>query len=185
MKPFLKNVCRCLVVLVLISCNNAPTKAHSEDPIDTKTVKSNPSDPIVFTIDGVTRTISASEREADIADFDESPVRYLFRKRTAKGEKSQFEITFVFSDKDNLTDLPKTYDLTENPTLQSIASLSFMDYEREVERSTNKRLIFDMGTITVHELGKDKIRFEFEGEVYELMNNKKRSSVSGNVNVKY
>lgn len=185
MKLFLKNVCRCLVVLVFISCNSTTTKEQSEDPTDTKTVKSNSSDPIVFSIDGVTRTISVDEREADVSNLDESPIRYKFRKRTVKGKKSQFEIDFVFSDKENLTDLPKTYDLTANPALHPIASLSFMDYERKVERSTNKRLIFDKGTITIHELSKDKIHFEYEGEVHELMNNQNRSPVSGHIHVRY
>lgn len=169
-----------------VSCNDNPKKNTRENLIGfEETAKNHTNEAIAFTVDGITRTISADEREADVANLDESPIRYLFRKRTVKGEKSQFEIDFVFSDKENLTDLPKTYDLNDNPTLQSIASLSFMDYERKVERSTNKRLIFDKGTITVHELGKDKIRFNFEGEIYELMNNKKRSPVSGSVNVKY
>lgn len=182
---FLKTACCLLAVLLLVSCNNASQTESSQAPTDTAPQKSDSSDPIVVTIDGVTRTISADKRVADEVNFDESTVRYLFREKTAKGEKARFEVDFAFSDKDSLADLPKTYDLTENPALHSIASLSFMDYEREVERSLNKRLIFNKGTITVHELSKDKIRFEFEGEVHELRNDQNKSTASGHIHVNY
>lgn len=164
-----------LALLPFISCSS---KSPEETAVD-------PDAAIVFTVDGMTRTISADEREADVVNLDESPIRYLFRKRIVKGEKSQFEIDFVFSDKNNLADLPKTYDLNDNPTLQSIASLSFMDYERKVERSTHKRLIFNKGTITIHELSEDEIRFEFEGEAHELTKMENRSPVSGRIHVRY
>lgn|SRR5690554_69091 len=171
-------------ILTLISCNDSKNE-KAENLAETITIKNSNDTPIVLTIDGKTRSISADEREADVANLDESPIRYLFRKRTIKGEKSQFEIDFVFSDKENLFELPKTYDLTEDPSLHSIASLSFFDFERKVEKSSNKRLIFDKGTITIHELSSDKIYFEYEGEVYELMNNQNRATVSGRVNVNY
>jgi len=173
-----------LAVLLLVSCNNASQTRSSQATADASQ-KSDSSDPIVVTIDGVTRTISADKRVADEVNFDESTVRYLFREKTDKDEKARLEVDFAFSDKDSLADLPKTYDLTENPALHSIASLSFMDYEREVERSLNKRLIFNKGTITVHELSKDKIRFEFEGEVHELRNDQNKSPVSGHIDVSY
>src|SRR5690606_24190692 len=115
-------------VSILVSCNNSTQKETSENQAEPKNIKSNSKDPIVFTINGKTRTISANEREANVADFEESPIRYLFRKKTIKGEKSQFEIDFVFSDKENLSELPKTYDLTGDPSLQLIASLSFFDF---------------------------------------------------------
>ena len=171
-------------ILTLISCNDSKNE-KAENLAETITIKNSNDTPIVLTIDGKTRSISADEREADVANLDESPIRYLFRKRTIKGEKSQFEIDFVFSDKENLFELPKTYDLTEDPSLHSIASLSFFDFERKVEKSSNKRLVFDKGIITVFELNKDKIHFEYEGEVYELMNNQNRATVSGRVNVNY
>lgn len=171
-------------ILTLISCNDSKNE-KAENLAETITIKNSNDTPIVLTIDGKTRSISADEREADVANLDESPIRYLFRKRTIKGEKSQFEIDFVFSDEENLFELPKTYDLTEDPSLHSIASLSFFDFERKVEKSSNKRLIFDKGTITIHELSSDKIYFEYEGEVYELMNNQNRATVSGRVNVNY
>lgn len=182
------NLLKTLLIIfafTLVSCNNSTQKETSENHAEPKNTKSNSKDPIVFTIDGKTRTIKASEREADVANLDESPIRYLFRKRTVKGEKPQFEIDFVFSDKENLSELPKTYDLTKTPSLHSTASLSFFDFERKVEKSTNKRLIFDKGTITIFELNKDKIHFEYEGEVHELMNNQNRFPVSGQVNVSY
>ncbi|HTO35329.1 MAG TPA: hypothetical protein VLZ72_03765 [Flavobacterium sp.] len=174
-----------IFAFTLVSCNNSTQKETSENQTEQKNTKSNSKDPIVFTIDGKTRSISDNKREVDVANLDESPIRYLFRKRTIKGEKSQFEIDFVFSDKENLSELPKTYDLTEDPSLHSIASLSFFDFERKVEKSSNKRLIFDKGTITIHELSSDKIHFEYEGEVHELMNNQNRFPVSGQVNVNY
>lgn len=182
------NLLKTLLIIfafTLISCNNSTQKETSENHAEPKNTKSNSKDPIVFTIDGKTRTISANEREADVVNFEKSPIRYLFRKKTAKDEKPQFEIDFAFSDKENLGDLPKTYDLTANPALHPIASLSFVDYERKVESSTNKRLIFNRGTITIHELSSDKIYFEYEGEVHELMNNQNRFPVSGQVNVSY
>lgn len=171
---------------LLASCASNAQKDGSEQAVADPVEASKPSDEaIVFTVDGVTRTISADEREADAVNLDESPIRYLFRKRTVRGEKAQFEMDFVFSDKENLGNLPKTYDLRANPALHPIASLSFMDYEREVERSLNKRLVFDKGTITIHELSPDRIRFEFEGEAHELTKPDRRSPVSGRVDVRY
>lgn len=101
-------------ILTLISCNDSKNE-KAENLAETITIKNSNDTPIVLTIDGKTRSISADEREADVANLDESPIRYLFRKRTIKGEKSQFEIDFVFSDKENLFELPKTYDLTQIP----------------------------------------------------------------------
>lgn len=182
------NLLKTLLIIfafTLISCNDSTQKETSENHAEPKNTQNNSKDPIVFTIDGKTRSISADEREADVVNLDESPIRYLFRKKTVKGEKSQFEIDFAFSDKENLSELPKTYDLTKDPSLHLIASLSFFDFERKVEKSTNKRLIFDKGTITIHELSPDKIHFEYEGEVHQLMNNQNRFPVSGHVNVMY
>src|SRR5690554_3257036 len=124
-------------ILTLISCNDSKNE-KAENLAETITIKNSNDTPIVLTIDGKTRSISADEREADVANLDESPIRYLFRKRTIKGEKSQFEIDFVFSDKENLFELPKTYDLTEDPSLHSIASLSFFDFERKWKNRRTK-----------------------------------------------
>src|SRR5690606_35850839 len=105
-------------------------------------------------------------------------------KSSDKG-KARFEVTFVFSDRDALADLPKTYDLIEEPTLQSVASLSFIDHERKVDKPSNKRLIFNKGKITLYELNRDRIHFEFEGEVHEMMKMDNRSEVSGRVAVNF
>lgn len=172
-------------VLAFISCNSNLQKESADNSSGINTISSNTKAPIVFTIDGNTRTISSEDRVADVANLQETPVRYLFREKRTKNEKPRFDITFVFSDKENLADLPKTYNLTENPALQSIASLSFMDYEREVEKSLNKRLIFNRGTIIIHEITPNSIHFEFEGEVHELANNENRSPVSGYIQVRY
>lgn len=162
-----------IMAVLTFGCQNSSSTVPSKD------------DAIVLTIDGKTRTISAQDLEDDSVNFSESPVRYLFRKKLPKDEKPKFDISFAFGDKESLSGLPKTYNLTENPDLHAIASLSFFDYERKVEKSTHKRLIFNKGTITVHDLNEHKIRFEFEGEAHELTNSNGRSPVSGSVNVQY
>lgn len=94
-----------------------------------------------------------------------------------------FEINFAFSDKENLSELPKIYNLTEDPSLHPIVSLSFFDFNRELEKSIQKRMIFNKGIITIHELNENKISFEFEGEAHEMMRNDNISKVSGKVEV--
>lgn len=91
-----------------------------------------------------------------------------------------------FYEKDILDKLPITYNLPQDNYGGTIKiDLNFFDYEREVEKSMNRRLIFEDGTLTIHELNKDKIRFDFNGIAHELMNNEHKSAVSGRVNVQY
>lgn len=163
------------IVIAFISC--------SEDGDVDENIDLNAA--IVFTVDGKTRTINAKDVEKEIPYFEDSPIIYAFRKKLTKNEKPEFDVAFAFDDKENLGDLPKTYDLTEDPYLIWKTSLNFFDYERKVEKDMRKRLVFDKGTITVYELDKNKIRFDFDGEVNELNNLEGRSKVSGSVNVTY
>lgn len=137
---------------------------------------------IVLTVDGKTRTIGAAEREADTIHFNGHPIKTLFRK---KGRDHQFEINLNFYEKDILDKIPITYTLPQDNDDHVKIDLNFYDFQREVEKSLNRRLVFDEGTITVHELDRDKIRFDFEGYIHELMNDKNRSPVSGSVDVVY
>lgn len=68
------NLLKTLLIIfafTLVSCNNSSQKETSENHTEPKNTKSNSKDPIVFTIDGKTRSISANEREADVANLDE------------------------------------------------------------------------------------------------------------------
>lgn len=84
-----------------------------------------------------------------------------------------------------LDKIPITYTLPQDHDDHVKIDLNFYDFQREVEKSLNRRLVFDEGTITVHELDRYKIRFDFEGHIHELMNDKNRSPVSGSVDVAY
>ncbi len=183
MNPF--KIILTITVLVLVSCNSNPKKESAENGSATLSTKTDSKDPIVLTLDGKTRTIAEKDREPEVINFDETPLRYTFRKKLSDKGKARFEVTFAFSDRDGLSNLPKTYDLIEDPTLQLMASLSFMDYERKVDKSLNKRLIFNKGKITLYELSRDRIHFEFEGEVHEMTKMENRSEVSGSVNVSF
>lgn len=180
-----KYMCYCLLVLLFFSCKEpgADTTSDKTQTLSTPTADSKAA--IVFTTDGKTRSIGTEERVGDPVNFEEPTVRYLFRKKTKKNEKPQFEVNFAFSDKESLSDLPKTYNLTEDPALQSVVSLNFFDFEREVKSSTGKKLIFDKGKITIHELDENKIHFDFEGEAHEMTKKDRRSKVSGKVQVQY
>lgn len=168
---------------LLASCASNAQKDGSEQAVADPVEANNPADEaIVFTVDGMTRTISASEREVDTINFAEHPIKTLFRKR---GDR-QFEMNLNFYEKDIADQVPITYTLPDDhPGNVVKVDLNFMDFEREVERSLNKRLIFAKGTITIHELSPDRIRFEFDGEVHELPNVDHRSPVSGSVDVRY
>lgn len=161
-------------LIAFISCNKDQDGDVDED-ID-------PNAAIVLTVDGKTRTINAGDREADVINFDEYPIKTLFRK---KGDGQQFEVNLNFYEHDILEKIPITYTLPEDHHDQVKIDLNFFDLERQVETSLNRRLVFDKGTITIHELGADGIRFDFDGEVYELTNDDSRSSVSGRVDVRY
>ncbi len=172
-------------ILTLISCNNSKNE-KAENILETKTVKSISDEPIVFTIDGKTRTISANERVQDTLNFNEHPIKTLFRKKHAVKDDNKFEINLNFYEKDILDKIPITYTLPQDNFGGNVKiDLNFFDSGRKVEKSMNKRLIFEEGTITIHELSKDKIRFDFEGVAHELMNNQSRSSVSGSVDTDY
>ncbi len=173
-----------LAILVLVCCKGTPDKQTTENGSVSLSTQSDSKDPIVLSLDGKTRTIAEKDRATDPVNFDETPLRYNFRKNRSEKGKG-FEVTFAFSDRDGLSNLPKTYDLIEDPTLQLMASLSFMDYERKVDKSLNKRLIFNKGKITLYELSRDRIHFEFEGEVHEMTKMENRSEVSGSVNVSF
>ena len=84
-----------------------------------------------------------------------------------------------------LSEIPVTYTIPEANMPGVVVDLNFFDFERRVEKRMNKRLIFDKGTINIHELSEEKVRFDFKGEAHELMNSKRRSVVSGSVNVRY
>lgn len=172
-------------LLVFVSCNNSKN-GKVENLLETKTVKSTSDEPVVFTIDGNTRTISANERVEDTINFNEHPIKTLFRKKHAVKDDNKFEINLNFYEKDILDKIPITYTLPQDNFGGIIKiDLNFYDSGRKVEKSMNKRLIFDEGTITIHELNQDKIRFDFEGVAHELMNNQSRSSVSGSVDTDY
>lgn len=172
-------------IFSLISCNHSQKDTADNHTVH-ETVKSRSTAAIVFTVDGQTRTIAADEREMDTINFNDHPIKTLFRKKYQKNGKPQFEINLNFYEKDILGKIPATYTLPQDHPGNAVKiDLNFYDFERKVEKSLHRRLVFDQGTITIHELGKDKIRFDFKGEVYELMNNENRSPVSGSVNVNY
>lgn len=162
-----------IALLPFISCSSKSPEETAADPDAA----------IVLSVDGKTRTISADSREADVINFDEHPIKTLFR---TKGENRQFEINLNFYEPEILEKIPITYTLPrDHPGTTVKIDLNFFDFEREVEKSLHRRLVFDKGTITIHELSGDKIHFDFEGQVYELMNPEKRSDVSGSVDVEY
>src|SRR5690554_5811694 len=129
---------------LLASCASNAQKDGSEQAVADPVEANSPSDEaIVFTVDGMTRTISASEREVDTINFAEHPIKTLFRK---KGTDYRFEMNLNFYEKDIASLVPITYTLPDDH-LENVVriDLNFMDFEREVERSLNKRLIFDKG----------------------------------------
>ena len=172
-------------ILTLISCNDSKNE-KAENLAETITIKNNDNASIVFTIDGNTRTISANERVKDTINFNEHPIKTLFRKTHTVKNADKFEINLNFYEKDILDKIPITYIFPQDNFGGIIKiDLNFFDSGRSVEKSINKRLIFEEGTLTVHELSKDKIRFDFEGVAHELMSKENRSPVSGSVDVKY
>lgn len=172
-------------LLALISCNNSKNE-KVENLLETKTVKSISDEPIVFTIDGKTRTISANERVQDTLNFNEHPIKSLFRKKHSIKDDNKFEVNLNFYEKDILDKIPITYRFPQDNFGGVIKiDLNFFDSGRKVEKSMNKRLIFEEGTLTIYELSKDKIRFDFEGVAHELMSKENKSQVSGSVDVKY
>src|SRR5690554_4534890 len=94
-------------LLVFVSCNNSKNE-KIENLSETKTVKNTSDEPIVFTIDGNTRTISANERVEDTINFNEHPIKTLFRKKHAVKDDNKFEINLNFYEKDILDKIPIT-----------------------------------------------------------------------------
>ena len=121
MNPF--KILLTLAILLLVCCNSGPKKESTEKETELLSTKSDSKDPIILSLDGKTRTIAEKDRATDPVNFDETPFRYAFRKNRSEKGKG-FEVNFAFSDRDGLSDLPKTYDLIEDPTLQSVASLA-------------------------------------------------------------
>lgn len=67
-------------VLALTSCNNSKEE-KAENLGKTLNIQNNDDQPIVLIVDGKTRTISANERVKDTINFNEHPVKTLFRKK--------------------------------------------------------------------------------------------------------
>jgi len=182
----MKNICFLLVpsFLLLVSCGSATQENKDPTLKNNQTINTTPVSSkaaIGLTIDGKTRTISLEERISDTFDFAAQPIKTMFRK---SGEDRQFEINLNIYDPKILSELPATFSIPEANMPPHVAiDLNFFDFERKVEKSMRKRLIFEKGTITIHEFSKEKIRFEFEGEAHELMNTEGRSKVSGWVEV--
>lgn len=136
---------------------------------------------ITLTIDGNTRTFAANQREADAVDWDAHPVKLLFRKQTGPQETTQFEINLNFYESDIFQKVPITYTLPEANLEAVVIDLNFFDYERETKSRLNKRLVFREGTITIHELTREKIHLEFDGLGGEMMNREVLFPISGRV----
>lgn len=136
---------------------------------------------ITLTIDGNTRTFAANQREADVVDWDAHPVKLLFRKKTGPEESPPFEINLNFYESGMLQKAPVTYTLPGDNQENVVIDLNFYDYERETKSRLNKRLVFREGTITIHELTQEKIRFEFNGKGGEMMNREVLFPISGRV----
>lgn len=159
-------------LLLLFSCGNETQENNKQqsEPTD------NSNAIISFTIDGKTRSISQKERVEDTIDFSTLPIKTLFRKG---GENREFEINLNIYDAEILNKLPATFTIPDANIPKVTIDLNFFDLERKVEKSMQKRLIFEKGNITIHEFSPQKIRFDFEGEAHELMNTTSRSTVSG------
>lgn len=172
-------------LLVIVSCKNS-NKEKTENIAETITVQNSDNAPIVLTIDGNTRTISAKERVEDTINFNEHPVKTLFRKKHSIKDDQKFEINLNFYENDIQDKIPVTYTLPQDNSGDNIKiDLNLFDSGRNVEKSMNKRLIFEEGTITIYELSRSKIHFVFDGKVHEMVNIQKKSTVSGEINVKY
>lgn len=87
-----------IVFFAFVSCNNMdPEKPAATDPEAA----------IVLTVAGNTRTISADVREQDIIDFNDYPIKTVFRK---KGQDDlQFEINLNLYDTNVRRKVPLTY----------------------------------------------------------------------------
>lgn len=171
-----------MAAFVALACQNSNSSKSESGETGTAAAESMQNAAIVLTVDGKTRTISAADREADGIVLDEYPIKTLFR---TKADNRPFEINLNFYEEGILDLLPITYTLPEDNLNEVKIDLNFYDLEREVERNMQRRLVFDTGTITIHELGAGSIRFAFEGEVHELMRDENRSPVSGSVDVSY
>lgn len=107
----------------------------------------------------------------------------MFRKATGSGETGQFEINLNVYDDGILQNVPITYTLPEANREAVVIDLNFFDYERETKSRLNKRLVFREGTITIHELTREKIHLEFNGRGGEMMNREVLFPISGRVEV--
>ncbi|MDY0089388.1 MAG: hypothetical protein RBR78_03375 [Flavobacteriaceae bacterium] len=172
-------------IFSVISCNHSE-KGLTINIADNTKVDTATNSSIVFTIDGKTRTIRADQCVEDVINFDDHPIKALFRKSHTIKDDNKFEINLNFYEKNILDKIPTTYTLPEDNSGGRVKiDLNFFDSGRIVDKSMNKRLIFDEGAITIYELSMDKIRFDFEGVAHELMNKEKKSPVSGSVHVVY
>lgn len=161
-------------IFAFVACKN-------KDP--ERTVVTDPEAAIVLTVAGNTRTISADAREQDVIDFNDYPIKTVFRK---KGQDDlQFEINLNLYDTNVRRKVPFTYTLPKDNLMDVVVDLNFFDFEWETENRMNKRLVFREGQITIHELSEDRIRFGFDGNAGEMLNFEEVFPVSGSVDVVY
>lgn len=171
-----------LTVLFLMSCGQGSAAKTSPEIAGKQQAGA---DAIVLTVDGNTRTIPAAEFAGDTIRWHADPIQALFRKRTNNKEDKQFEINLNFYDKDIAQKLPVTYTLPDDNLDKVVVDLNFFDFERETESRMNKRLVFREGTITIHELGREKVRFDFDGQGGEMLKRDVLFPISGRVEVVY
>ncbi|MCB0463299.1 MAG: hypothetical protein R2816_07110 [Flavobacteriaceae bacterium] len=100
--------------------------------------------------------------------------------------KSTVSINFNLNKTEALKNAPVTYTIPEANSETVKVDLSFFNKNRQVEKRTNKRVVFKKGTITISELTKNSLKMEFAGEGCGMM---ERSDalfpISGHINLSY
>lgn len=168
-------------VLLLINCKNS-NKTYATDLTQTHQSKITSKAAVLLNMEGETFTMSQDDlNPQQKLDFENDKLQFNIYTN-----KSTVSINFNLNKTEALKNVPVSYTIPEANSGPIKVDLSFFNKNRDVEKRTNKRVVFKKGTITVSKLTKNSLKMEFNGKGCGMT---ERSDVqfpiSGHINITF
>ncbi len=168
-----------LLFLMIFGCkpNNSEENQFSE------TAKSNTTKAaVVLNMEGETHTMQLEAiNPQKKLDFDKDDLQYVIYTN-----ESTVSINFNLKGSNVLKNGPTTYTIPDANEGAIIIDLSFFNKDRNVEKRSNKRIVFRSGTITISKLTKNSLIMNFEGKGNGMIERGETLfPISGSINITY
>jgi hypothetical protein len=170
----MKTIFKFLVVILLFSCNEKSQKslAYNSNDLEENAIH----------VEMENKTFGIQQKNLEPIKktlFKKDSILLIFWE-----DDNPLKLNFNLFNTDILDTGSATYTIPDVNAKKQMVDLNFYNKDRDV-KSTNRRIIFKKGTITITKLTDHQLQMTFEGEGSGIMEYNKTFPISGKVDVNY